>query len=278
MEKKSNKGLICLVIILIVLVLGLGGYIVYDKVLNVEKESNKEQEKQNENKTEDILSEEEKEQLNEKMQIIMEMDDEFDTPHFGYYYEEEQFLTSEMGNQEKIFLALRSLEPERINIPYHEEENAPLIFTEEEVDKALKKIFGSKVVYKHEYSHRRFEGILRKYNSDKKQYEVNNTEVGSRFGVQTEYLITDYKKENNEAKLSVKAAIILSDFNEKGTSSIYNPTHELGSDSKDDLVVANIKWEDSSSLETYADKLDTYIFTFKQEEDNYYFYSVELEK
>ena len=33
-EKKNNKGLVWLIVILIVLVLGLAGYIVYDKVLN----------------------------------------------------------------------------------------------------------------------------------------------------------------------------------------------------------------------------------------------------
>lgn len=37
-EKKSNKGLIGLVAILIIVVLGFGGYIVYDKVLNGVKE------------------------------------------------------------------------------------------------------------------------------------------------------------------------------------------------------------------------------------------------
>ena len=41
MEKKKNKGLIGLVAILIIMVLGLGGYIVYDKVLNTGK-NNKE--------------------------------------------------------------------------------------------------------------------------------------------------------------------------------------------------------------------------------------------
>ena len=33
MEQKNNKGLIALVVVLIIMVLGLGGYIVYDKVL-----------------------------------------------------------------------------------------------------------------------------------------------------------------------------------------------------------------------------------------------------
>ncbi len=41
MEKKTNKGLIGLVIALTIIVLGLGGYIVYDKVLNTDK-NNKE--------------------------------------------------------------------------------------------------------------------------------------------------------------------------------------------------------------------------------------------
>ena len=33
-EKKNNKGLVWLIVILIILVLGLVGYIVYDKVLS----------------------------------------------------------------------------------------------------------------------------------------------------------------------------------------------------------------------------------------------------
>lgn len=37
-ERKSNNGLIWLIVILIVLVLGLMGYIIYDKVLSNDKE------------------------------------------------------------------------------------------------------------------------------------------------------------------------------------------------------------------------------------------------
>ena len=33
MENKNNKGLIVLIVVLIIMVLGLGGYIVYDKVI-----------------------------------------------------------------------------------------------------------------------------------------------------------------------------------------------------------------------------------------------------
>ena len=43
-EKKNNKGLVWLIVILIILVLGLVGYIVYDKVIlrsnNIKKEQN----------------------------------------------------------------------------------------------------------------------------------------------------------------------------------------------------------------------------------------------
>ena len=39
-EKKNNKGLISLIIILIVLVFGLIGYVVYDKFLKVEYGTN----------------------------------------------------------------------------------------------------------------------------------------------------------------------------------------------------------------------------------------------
>ena len=49
MENKSNKGLIGLVVVLIIMVLGLGGYIVYDKVFSIEKE-NKKVEKETTNK------------------------------------------------------------------------------------------------------------------------------------------------------------------------------------------------------------------------------------
>ncbi len=39
-----------------------------------------------------------------------------------------------------------------------------------------------------------------------------------------------------------------------------------------------MEMDDESTIDPYVDKLDTYIFTFKMENDNYYFYSVELEK
>ena len=56
MEKKTNKGLISLVVALTIIVLGLGGYIVYDKVLNIDKnnkEANVKKCKNNEDATEE---------------------------------------------------------------------------------------------------------------------------------------------------------------------------------------------------------------------------------
>ena len=53
MENKSNKGLIFVIIILIIMVLGLGGYIVYDKFIDVDPKSNiKEENKKKEEKEE----------------------------------------------------------------------------------------------------------------------------------------------------------------------------------------------------------------------------------
>lgn len=63
-EKKNNKGIIWLITILIILVLGLIGYIVYDKVLT-NNENNKDSEATNikqENETDDIIYD-----LDEKM-------------------------------------------------------------------------------------------------------------------------------------------------------------------------------------------------------------------
>ncbi len=53
MENKSNKGLIGLVIVLIIMVLGLGGYIVYDKKFINEREN-----KQVKNQIEEKIQEE----------------------------------------------------------------------------------------------------------------------------------------------------------------------------------------------------------------------------
>lgn len=57
-EKKENKGLIIVVIILSLLTIGMGGFIVYDKVLSSSNASNKET--TNSAKDEDTADEEEK--------------------------------------------------------------------------------------------------------------------------------------------------------------------------------------------------------------------------
>ena len=40
MENKNNKGLIVLIVVLIIMVLGLGGYIVYDKLMIPKQKKN----------------------------------------------------------------------------------------------------------------------------------------------------------------------------------------------------------------------------------------------
>ena len=73
MEKKSNAGVIVLIVVLLLVSLGLGGFIVYDKVLN------KEEIKNVENKIEDKKDEEEVNKIDLKDKVAYALDKTYDS-------------------------------------------------------------------------------------------------------------------------------------------------------------------------------------------------------
>lgn len=87
-ETKNNKGLVWLIVILIVLVLGLVGYIVFDKVLAKEKTLNKNETTTTTSKV-TLENEEEKDKV---ISIEINKNEEIDTSHYYYDNDSNQSL------------------------------------------------------------------------------------------------------------------------------------------------------------------------------------------
>lgn len=83
-EKKNNKGLIWLIIILIVLVLGLVSFIVYDKVLLIDKESNIENNNTNTTTTEKTKDNDNEDNILRRDNFIYKLNEK--DYHISYVY------------------------------------------------------------------------------------------------------------------------------------------------------------------------------------------------
>ena len=88
MEKKQSRGLIVLVVILILIVLGLGGYLVYDKVLSKEEPKN-----------EQIQEEPQEEQ--EKLSVL-EVEELLKTLPDSFYYDKQDVWNGQLVTIDNI--------------------------------------------------------------------------------------------------------------------------------------------------------------------------------
>ncbi len=284
MEKKTNKGLIGFVIVLVLLVLGMGGYIFYDKVLSKDKVIAKKEEK----KQEENLSTEEKKTLEEKMQVIMQMDDSYDTPNRGLYYKKNSLAVADMSSKERLFLALKSIEPSVDELPMDpvEDGKKPYVLSEDKVKQAYKEMFGEDSSYKAESVVERTNGVAHEYNKENKTYEIYAQGVGGAFGLEYHYTIDHYEAYNTEVKVYVKSGLLLmagmdetvqyeDTGSDEDTYNLYQPSKDINDTDSSFLVAKQIKLEE---FDSYKDKLDTYVFTFKKTDGKFYFTKVEKEQ
>ena len=273
-EKKSNKGLIGLVVVLIIMVLGLGGYIVYDKVLSTENETKKNNVEENEVEKSELSFDEAKKQIEKKMEYIMKMDDDFDSPDFEIYYSKDKVNVSDLSNIDRLFLAFKSIEP--TEIPEYDEKH--LTIKDNEIDTAMKNLFGENVKYNHESVCSKYTGICRKYDLAKKEYDIYSQAIGSR-GFKAKYKIINYTQDKNKIFVYIKSAVIAPNLAEPlANMTIYNfPWHQTDN-IIDSIRVDDIYDYDQIKFDNYLDKIKTYKLTFINENNNYIFESIENEK
>ena len=183
-KKKSNKGVI-VIIILIIALLGISGYIIYDKVIN--KEEIRKEKKEPEIKE---VTEEEKNTLLEQINVY--------TPYFADNYPITEKST--LDNQEVLYFASMQLE------------NKFSDFMESDLEKVLEKYFGDNHSYVHEdINCFAGDGILYEYDSAKRTYTYEDMHAHGGAGIYPAeiYYIDGYRKAE---KYTVKVNILYGDY------------------------------------------------------------------
>lgn len=263
-NKGKNKGLIGLVIVLIILVLSLGGYIVYDKV--IEKENNKKEnknitEKKEEKKEELSITSEEVTGLMKKISIT-----DIDTSLTGWYYQKDKITVDDMDNQIKLIIGLQD------NYDVEEEFQENRTISKEDIRNSIKKILGDDIKYQDENINSSCYGTAANYNEKTKQYEL----TGGCGGV----LIPLYKEKISKAyqtdkTIEIYQKAIYVEFESVDEEGIKENIYKT--DRKTEIKKGILSEEDMD-YSKYFDLSDEFKFTFTKQGNNYYFSSVEKVK
>lgn len=278
MEKKKNKGLICLVVILIVLVLGLSGYIVFDKVFSSEK-----QDKDTTNKkTESAINKEaEPETLSIEDEIVEKLmeaphyfigDDYLDTYYDGVLYDQD-YNVENIPDKIKILMGITA---SGIKIVDNKDiqANQKIVLKASKVREQVESIFGKNVKYTDQDvdNYGINKGIF-KYDQKNDEYYYIVTTGSIFFTPKYKTLIVDAKKYDDRIEITEKVARLEYDVQPSGDYKI-----NILKKKNDTDLIDTIKEEDNFSFDNYKNKLNSYKYTFNKDGNNYYFYSVELEK
>jgi hypothetical protein len=280
MEKK-NTGLIVLVIVLSLLVVGLGGFIVYDKVLSnneVENNYNSSNNDSNVSSENDGVLWINDESVKELYNMVVFYDGYYyDTksPYYNswYFYENKDVDLNNISNDTKLNMACARLEAnDKIK-----NENDSYYFNASDLELELKKIFGEDVKY--ELS-KTVSGIY-DYNETTKRYVRADGLGGGGDGTAPVVKHELYKavKNGDEIILYEKFAYAKVEIINNGTSSklkIYkdlNKKNIINEDMERYYDGGYYYGYDRIRLSDYYDKISMVKYTFKKGNDNSYYFS-----
>ncbi len=276
-KTKNSKGLVALVIVLILLVIGMGSYIIYDKVFNV-KESDKVVDKKETKKEEQIkISEEELEKYLATVPMVLEDDgNESGSNNDAYSGEKSTMETIDKTTTiyPMVFDKTNKVEDSVIRNSSDSEVRgfANKCTTEEELKNKLKETYDySELVNEFPYP-----GGAVKKSSDNLYCTFYGRGAA---GLEKVNKIIDYKTDNDELIVLEKAGFVTGEYYE----------FEVFKTTKKDESVYKYKVDENSELTNASSAGKNYIkeniqdfYTFKHtfkkgSNNNYYWYSTEIE-
>lgn len=275
-ENKSGKfGLGIFVGILIALVIGMGIFIVYDKVLNNDNANNSEDQNNTQNNNESNVVTE----LSISDSLVQEL---YSSIMFGYgltndyyYHNSSKTLVSDMKNYTKMYLTANKWLKEYRNNPNSdvvESNDYTLIVPEEQIKNVYYRIFGKDSVYSLNSSYN-FCPIMSYEGADKIKLSLA---CGGGTGL-PKVVQNIIKAEKTENEIYIYENVAFLNYVEDNSDGrhVYN----LYKDTEKTNLVAEkvvLVGDYNELVEQYQNKLDTYKYTFKSNGDGtYYFYSVE---
>ncbi len=295
-KPKKSKGVIIGFIVLILIILGMAGYILVDKgiiKIDSKKTNSIEKEEVNKNTKTEELS------IDDKL-VIEQMNKAKSEFTFGSinYFENDSFYAKNLTNEQKFMLAFSQIE----NLPVGckkgkndclEDKNGNTIYetktvSKNEIDKIMRNLFGPKYSYNNDNIDDAASSIPTsvKYDKNKEEYVFTGIPFGytafedvGRWHFKT--YVEKASKTEKEIRINCKVwiqVLMMEESNDGSDDYIQYYNMYKANAVEENLDKYLIKKSETGEIN--VEEADTYQYTFKYDDENknYYFYSVELVK
>lgn len=250
--KKSNKGLI---VILILIILGLGGYICYDKLIMKEDSSkvveNKEEDK-NDFQSEAIVNEPEViSALTEKLDLLVDFENFINDKNYWTIYTD-----LKLSNETKLHIALVNSNIYQIDVLEPENQNYDMFLTKESIEMIYEEIWGEEIQDFEDFS-----GCPQYLYSEEHEEYYILWECGDVYNDQLHSYISKITENNGEYYVYQSVGVI--SFDDKVT--IYE-----SADMKNLIKESNDYNDDFQITKDNYKQFSEYRFTFKLDDSGVY--------
>lgn len=281
-EKKQNKGMIVIIVILVLALLGTTGYIVYDKFLkeevNVSKENKNNSQYENVEKEKEVTDSLLKEGLSLKIAMLEKISNtETEKYRSGYIYKKD-ISNSEINSDTKLYNVLQNLYhenegliPVTTNYDFKELEPYKSVATQIDVSLVTERyndLYGERVV-----DHKNLDGCpMFIYDAENSKY-YGMAECGGTSSTYLKSYNNKYTQLKDDFYVYVSVASITYN-DQEGNSTVYTD-YEMQNKYKD-VTIAEV--ENIINSSNYKD-FSEYKYTFtKNKNGNYIFSSIERVK
>ena len=270
-----KKGVI---IVLSLLVVGLGGYIVYDKCLN--KTENTKTEEKKDNVVSLYVDDPIVKKIYSRFDILpfKGMSNDGDSDQFGYFFKKEKTLASDVPVSYKISVALLSMyDDEKYIKAFSDVSIEEVEIKNEDLENKIREIFGNT-----SFKNENLPTIV--YGQPSFSYDegcgcyvaCKSCGFGGPYFISASSYVVKAEMINNKIlNIYVKPEFVKWSKSNIATSDYPGYVY---SDVNMTNLVATFNNEYEENHKSYADKLDTYKFSFEKDGSNYYFKSVEKVK
>ena len=188
--------------------------------------------------------------------------------YYGYFYKKDKMTTDSISNNIKIYMAIRKVITDK-KITGNIEIKA------KDVENALNSIFGPNVKYNHQSitgNNISYTSFI--YDRDSKIYSEEKIDCDDCDSTQNSTIISEIIKTddtNNIVEVYEKVGFVTTEYDLDTKKVVYNIFKDIN---EKELIGTTNQY----SIEKYKDQLNTYKYTFKKNENSYYFEKVELVK
>lgn len=253
-----------LIVLIIILVVGVAGYGIYYQLQN--NKTNTEV-KNNEEKKEGETLETNSDVVKLSMNKLSILNDSLVASEFmGYLYMNDSYTVDSIDNEVKLLLATEQLYSKNNKFKSN---TFPITITKSEMQAEIQDIFGPNVTYTDSNItlNCKTVGV---YDASTQTYSFTEPDgCGGVFIPEIDTKIISATKYDDKLEIVEKMAYL--DYKEDSTGNFVQNVHKNVSDKN---VIGTLSENNTDVFSLYSDKLDSYKYTFKYKNGNYYFDSI----